>query len=80
MNEHKFFSHTSPLRGKKTFSDRAARHKTRANSENIYRGSRKAEDAFWVWFLSLSHHKNMVREATSSGVGNNGRTWTMLTG
>lgn len=78
MKENDFFSHDSPLPGKATFTDRAARHGTSASAENIYVGSPKAENAFWAWFLSLGHHRNMVRDTMQMGAGNHERFWTEM--
>lgn len=80
MHEHKFFSHDSPLKGKETFSRRAQNHGTTANSENICTGRAKAEDAFWGWFFSLGHNKNMVGDAGRIGVGNHEALWTQMFG
>jgi len=75
MRTHKFFAHQSPLEGKRTPQDRAARHKTTCSSENIaICGSARA--AFWGWFHSMGHHKNMMGEWTKIGVGNCEDHWT----
>jgi hypothetical protein len=80
MKEHDFFAHESPLPGKRTPGDRAARHGTSAGGENIYKGSPKPEDSFWAWFHSLGHHQNMVRDYATLGVGTFEKHWTQMFG
>ncbi|NNE90560.1 MAG: CAP domain-containing protein [Verrucomicrobiales bacterium] len=73
-----FFSHTSPIQGKKSPWDRARNFGTSASSENIaINGS--TEGANKSWFHSPGHHKNMFREnATIVGLGVNGRHYTQM--
>ncbi|NIP94792.1 MAG: CAP domain-containing protein, partial [Akkermansiaceae bacterium] len=59
MSKLGFFSHTSPVPGKATPSDRARRAGTSGGAENIYTGSRNPEAANKGWFYSPGHHKNM---------------------
>ena len=80
MDEHEFFSHDSPLTGKRKFNDRAKLAGTSASAENIYRGNKLAEGPFWAWFKSAGHHKNMLREAGRAGVGIHEKTWTLMMG
>ncbi|HEX7896514.1 MAG TPA: CAP domain-containing protein [Planctomycetota bacterium] len=80
MIQHKFFAHESPLPGKRTPGDRAKNHGASAGGENIYLGSENPDDAFWAWFNSLGHHKNMVGDYTVFGVGNSARHWTQMFG
>lgn len=80
MKEHKFFAHESPLPGKRTPGDRAQRHGASASGENIYMGGKSAESAFWAWFLSLGHHKNMLGGYAEIGVGNHEIYWTQMFG
>jgi uncharacterized protein YkwD len=80
MIEHKFFAHESPLPGKRTPGDRAKKHGASAGGENIYLGSENPEEAFWAWFHSLGHHKNMVGDYAVFGVGNSARHWTQMFG
>jgi uncharacterized protein YkwD len=76
MKEKGFFSHDSPVPGKQTYQMRAAKEGTFAGSENIARTGPRAEDAFWGWFTSDGHHKNMMAPWKQIGVGNNGEMWT----
>jgi uncharacterized protein YkwD len=76
MKEKGFFSHDSPVPGKQHFGMRAAKEGTFAASENIARTGPRAEDAFWGWFSSDGHHKNMMANWRQIGVGNFGEMWT----
>jgi len=78
MIKHDFFDHMSPLPGKRTPGDRARKHGTSAGGENIHMGSDKPEGAFWSWFNSLGHHRNMVRDYSTFGVGNAAKHWTQM--
>jgi len=78
MMEHKFFAHESPLPGKRTPGDRAQRHGASASGENIFMGNKTADAAFWAWFLSLGHHKNMLGGYSEIGVGNHELYWTQM--
>ena len=80
MKEHKFFAHESPLPGKRTPGDRAQRHGASASGENIFMGNKTADAAFWAWFLSLGHHKNMLGGYAEIGVGNHDTYWTQMFG
>ncbi len=80
MKEHKFFAHESPLPGKRTPGDRAQRHGASAGGENIFMGNKTADAAFWAWFLSLGHHKNMLGGYAEIGVGNHDTYWTQMFG
>ncbi len=76
MKEKGFFSHDSPVPGKQSFQMRAAKEGTFAGSENIARTGPRASDAFWGWFTSDGHHKNMMAPWKQIGVGNDGEMWT----
>ncbi len=73
-----YFSHESPKAEHKTFGKRAklaGYHAAR--SENIANGYPGGEKAFWGWFESPGHHKNMAAGgSTALGVGKWGRLWT----
>jgi len=77
MKEKGFFSHDSPVPGKRHFSDRARQAGASAHAENIAQ-ARGGEDAFWMWFLSLGHHKNMMGPHTQIGIGRYDRYWTEM--
>jgi len=81
MDSLGFFSHESPVKGKKTFTDRARLAGTTASGENIYMGSGSPADALRAWFLSPGHHKNMLNpNNTRQGLGRQGRYWTQMFG
>jgi len=81
MQSHSFFSHESPLPGKRTFQDRAAKAGTTASGENIYVGSVSASSAGRAWFLSPGHHKNMLNQQhRRQGLGHSGQYWTHMFG
>ena len=73
-----YFSHESPKAEHKTFGKRAKRAGyDAACSENIANGYPGGEKAFWGWFDSPGHHKNMAAVgSTAFGVGKWGRLWT----
>jgi uncharacterized protein YkwD len=75
-----FFAHESPVPGKRTPGDRAKNFGASAGGENIYLGSENPDDAFWAWFHSLGHHKNMLGDYAVFGVGNSARHWTQMFG
>jgi hypothetical protein len=80
MVEKNFFDHVSPVPGKRTVGDRARLKGASAGGENIHMGSPEAEGAFWSWFSSLGHHKNMVGDYAEIGVGNHQKHWTQMFG
>jgi uncharacterized protein YkwD len=69
MKEKNFFSHESPVEGKKTPWDRAKRYGTSASGENIFAGSADGEAANSAWFHSPGHHANMLGGHKRIGVG-----------
>lgn len=80
MKELKFFSHESPVPGKKTPWDRAKAAGTTAGGENIFTGIKKPEDAIEGWWHSPGHHKNMLSNSRRVGLGKFDTLWTMLLG
>jgi uncharacterized protein YkwD len=76
-----FFAHESPVPGKKTPWDRAAKFDTSASGENIYMGSQDPHGANTGWFFSPGHHKNMFSaEQQRIGLGQHGNHWTQMFG
>lgn len=78
-----FFSHTSPVKDKKTPGDRArlAKFQYRWTGENIYMGSSSHISAYDAWFSSDGHRFIMFSKVPNLiGVGPSGRHWTMMTG
>jgi uncharacterized protein YkwD len=81
MESRDFFSHESPVDGKKTPWDRARLAGTTASGENIYKGSSISTEALKAWFVSPGHHKNMFSESsTRQGLGHAGKLWTQMVG
>jgi uncharacterized protein YkwD len=81
MQTLKFFSHDSPVSGKRTLMDRARLAGTTASAENIYHRSESGDDALKSWWYSPGHFKNMLRERHSRvGVGRFKDHWTQLFG
>ncbi len=60
MATKNFFSHTSPLPGKQSFTQRAKNFGATARAENIAYGKTSASDTNMGWFHSPGHHKNML--------------------
>lgn len=79
-----FFSHTSPLPGKKSPADRARLAKFAGSwtGENIFMGSPSYASAYNGWFGSDGHRFIMFTKGGSNviGVGVDGGHWTMMTG
>jgi len=57
-----FFSHESPVDGKTSFTDRAARLGTTAGAENIAKAGGGGEKAFKWWMGSDVHRRNILTE------------------
>lgn len=76
----KFFAHESPVAGKKTPWDRAARFGTSASAENIAMGYPDGQAANLGWFHSPGHHKNMLGNHTRVGLGRAGAYYTQMFG
>jgi uncharacterized protein YkwD len=76
-----FFAHESPVAGKKTPWDRAAKFGTSASGENIAMGARSGPASIWMWWYSPGHLKNMTNGGHNRiGLGQNGVYWTQLFG
>jgi uncharacterized protein YkwD len=80
METKKFFSHESPVEGKKTPWDRAKRMGTSAGAENIFAGITDGNKANEGWFHSPGHHKNMLGKSSRIGVGRSGTYFTEMFG
>lgn len=81
MQQRGFFSHTSPIREKEHFSQRAQNHGTTANAENIATGNSTAAAVMDQWMKSTGHRQNMLNPAMKRiGVGRAGELWTMMLG
>jgi hypothetical protein len=75
-----FFDHQSPVEGKKTPWDRAARFGTTAGAENIAAGHESGASANLGWWYSPGHHKNMLGGHARVGLGRSEGFWTQMFG
>jgi hypothetical protein len=75
-----FFSHTSPVKGKERFGQRAANFATSASAENIAAGQRTGAGAIRAWWYSPGHHKNMLGGHGRTGLGQHDTMWTQMFG
>ncbi len=75
-----FFAHESPVAGKKTPWDRAARFGTSAGAENIAAGQTTGAGANRAWWYSPGHHKNMLGGHARIGLGRSETHWTQMFG
>jgi len=79
MYNHKFFSHESPVKGKKTPWDRAKLAGTNSNGECIA-GGRTGPGVIDMWFFSSGHHTIMMSGVPRVGLGGYKGKWTLMTG
>ena len=80
MRTRNFFSHDSPVDGKHSPWDRAARAGTSASAENIAAGHDTGKSAIRGWWYSPGHHKNMLGNHARTGLGRSEGLWTQLFG
>ena len=80
MHELGFFSHTSPVKGKRRFSKRAANFGTSASSENIATGRSTGRGVIKGWYYSPGHHRNMLGGHRRTGLGRHRQMWTQMFG
>jgi uncharacterized protein YkwD len=81
MHEKDFFSHTSPVPGKKSPWIRAKLEGTTAKAENIYSGRRDGKAANKSWWYSPGHHRNMLNPKNRRvGMGVYEEEWTQMFG
>jgi uncharacterized protein YkwD len=80
MQKLGFFSHESPVPGKKTPWDRAKRFGTTASAENIAAGYQDGRAVNLGWFHSPGHHRNMLGNHRRVGVGRAGGYFTEMFG
>lgn len=80
MNKLGFFSHTSPVEGKKTPGQRAANFGTSGGAENIAAGQNTGRGAIRAWWYSPGHHKNMLGGHARTGLGQCENLWTQMFG
>ena len=75
-----FFAHESPVEGKRTVGDRAARAGTSASAENIANGHDTGASAIRAWWYSPGHHRNLLGGHARVGLGRSGVLWTQMFG
>lgn len=80
MRELGFFAHESPVEGKRTPWDRAARAGTGASAENIAFGQSTGASANEGWWYSPGHHKNMLGDHSKVALGRSEDFWTQMFG
>ena len=81
MQRFGFFDHESPVPGKKTPWDRAAKFGADANAENIAQNGRGPSSVIGSWMDSDGHRANIMNpNYTRMGVGKVGEYWTQMFG
>ncbi len=81
MENLDFFSHTSPVPGKQSFTDRAKRFGANASAENIARTGGGGAEAVKMWMESEGHRANILNPGQRRiGVGRAGASYTQLFG
>jgi len=80
MQELGFFAHESPVPGKRSPSDRAARFGTSGGAENIAAGHGTGPGAIRGWWYSPGHHRNMLGGHQRTGLGRQDQLWTQMFG
>lgn len=82
MADKGYFSHSSPTPETSSHTKRMSRAGYSGGySENIANGARSGDLAFWMWFSSPPHHRNMMNAgSTQMGVGQWGVLWTQKFG
>jgi uncharacterized protein YkwD len=82
MRPNKYFSHHSKFKGLESPCKRAKRQGYNGGvGENISAGRPTGRGAFWAWFHSSGHHRNMIgRGWTELGAGRSHAHFTQLFG
>jgi len=77
MRQLNYFDHNSPTKHLRTPNQRAAREGYKSGvAENIARGAGTGRQAFWQWFKSSGHHRNMLNPGhTEMGCGAAAHHW-----
>lgn len=74
MVKNKFFSHGCKIHGSP--AARCRREGAPYRGENIHWGSRTGIGAFWSWYHSSGHHRNILGGHCFIGVGQHKNHWT----
>jgi len=80
MVAKRYFSHTSPTPALSTAGQRAAREHTSWAGECLTKGAGSGVGAFNNWYASQGHHKILINNSSTVGVGRRGNTWTLMMG
>lgn len=81
MAAYRFFSHTSPVAGRYSFTQRAQAHGATAWAENIAMGVTTPAAVVQMWLNSPGHRANILNPRhRSMGIGHSGSYWTQLFG
>lgn len=75
MKKNNFFAHDCRIHGSP--AARCRREGAPFRGENIANGMKMGVAAFWGWYNSSGHHRNMLAGHGQIGVGNCDRLWTM---
>jgi uncharacterized protein YkwD len=75
MNKNNFFAHDCKIHGSP--AARCRREGAPFRGENIANGMKSGVAAFWGWYTSSGHHRNMLAGHGCIGVGNCDRLWNM---
>ncbi len=75
-----YFSHNSPVPANASPGKRASNHGASFTGENIAMGQRSGVGAFKAWYTSSGHHRNILGNHNSIGLGQEGHHWTQLFG
>jgi uncharacterized protein YkwD len=75
MKENGYFSHNCKIHGGP--AKRCRKEGAPYSGENISTGPKTGVGAFWSWYGSSGHHRNMLANHRFIGVGKAGRLWTM---
>lgn len=75
-----FFSHSSPVPGKRSPRQRSTLAGTSGGTENIAAGADSGAEVIRQWWYSPGHHRNMLGNHSRVGLGRAARLWTQVFG
>jgi hypothetical protein len=76
MRRLKYFDHNSPVPENATPAIRVKREGAKYSAENIAKGQKTGEETFRAWYNSSGHHRNILGEHKTIGIGRAGDHWT----
>ena len=71
-----YFSHNSPVPANASPGKRCANEGASYTGENIAMGQRSGRPTFRQWYNSSGHHRNILGNHNSIGIGQSGHYWT----